>query len=357
MTGKEERRHPPVRMNAPLFMSLLFQPFTIRNCTLPNRIVCSPMCMYKAGADGKATDWHFVNYGTRAVGQVGLLMLEATAVESRGRISMRDLGLWEDGQVEGLKRIVDFAQQQGVKTAIQLAHAGRKAVVDEPVIGPSAIPFRPGDPVPHAMGRTEIEKVVEAFAQAAARAKQAGFDIVEIHAAHGYLLHQFLSPLSNKREDEYGGDLRGRSRLLREVIRAVRSVWGEERPLFVRISAVDYHPDGIQLEDSVALARLMKEWGVDLVDVSSGGNLPQPPTRVYPGYQVGFAETIKKEAGIPTGAVGLITAPEQAEEVIGNQRADLVFLARELLRNPYWPIHAAKRSGQYIGPKSYSRAF
>jgi NADPH2 dehydrogenase len=339
-------------------MSLIFQPFTQKGVTLSNRIVCSPMCMYSAKDDGKVTDWHIVHYGTRAAGKVGLLMLEATAVEPRGRISLNDLGLWNDDQMEGLKRIVSFAHSQGVKTAIQLAHAGRKAVVDEPIIAPSAIPFREGDPVPKEMGPTEIEQVVQAFAKAARRAKEIGFDIVEIHAAHGYLLHEFLSPLSNKRMDEYGGDLSGRARLLKEVVQAVQAEWGKNRPLYVRISAVDHHPDGLKIEDSVVLARLMKQWGVDLIDVSSGGIIPQPPARIYPGYQLQYTEAIKKEADIATGAVGLITTPEQAEEILGNERADLVFLARELLRNPYWVLHAAQKQGlEYKGPKQYERAF
>ncbi|MGA9173076.1 MAG: NADPH dehydrogenase NamA [Thermoactinomyces sp.] len=339
-------------------MSLIFEPFTQKNLTLNNRIVCSPMCMYSAKEDGKVTDWHIVHYGTRATGKVGLLILEATAVESRGRISANDLGLWNDEQMEGLKQIVSFAHSQGVKTGIQLAHAGRKAEIDEPIIAPSAIPFRESDPVPMEMGPKEIAEVIQAFANSARRAKEIGFDVVEIHAAHGYLLHEFLSPLSNKRTDEYGGDLRGRSRLLKEVIEAVQAEWGQDRPLYVRISAVDYHPDGLQIEDSIALAHLLKEWGVDLIDVSSGGLIPSPPSRIYPGYQVSYAEAIKREVGIATGAVGLITTTEQAEEILGNGRADLVFLARELLRDPYWVIHAAQKLGiNYVGPKQYSRAF
>nr|WP_220185996.1 NADPH dehydrogenase NamA [Paenactinomyces guangxiensis] len=339
-------------------MSNIFQPFTQRNCTISNRIVCSPMCMYSATPDGKVTDWHIVHYGTRAAGRVGLLMIESTAVESRGRISMQDLGLWDDGQMEGIGKIVEFARSQGVKMGIQLGHAGRKAIVDEPIIAPSAIPFRETDRMPEAMTEQEINEVIEAFGNAARRAKEIGFDVVEVHAAHGYLIHQFLSPLSNKRTDKYGGDLLHRARLLKEIIQTVRANWGEELPLYVRVSAVDHHPDGLTIEDSVVLARMMKEWGVDLIDVSSGGNIPQPPPVVYPGYQVPFAEAIKKEAGISTGAVGLITTPEQAEEILGNQRADLVFLARELLRDPYWVVRAAQKRGlEYMGPNQYERAF
>jgi NADPH2 dehydrogenase len=339
-------------------MSLIFNPFTQKNVTLNNRIVLSPMCMYSADDDGKVTDWHIVHYGTRAAGKVGLLILEATAVESRGRISAKDLGLWNDEQMAGLKQIVSFAHSQGVKAGIQLAHAGRKAEVDERIIAPSAIPFSEGGPVPAEMGPKEISEVIQAFADSARRAKEIGFDVVEIHAAHGYLLHEFLSPLSNKRTDEYGGDLEGRSRLLKEVIKAVQAEWGQERPLYVRISAVDYHPDGLQIEDSIALARLLKEWGVDLIDVSSGGLIPNPPSRIFPGYQVAFAEAIKKQVGIATGAVGLITTTEQAEEILGNERADLVFLARELLRDPYWVLHAAQKLGiNDLAPNQYSRAF
>jgi NADPH2 dehydrogenase len=339
-------------------MSFLFQPFTQRTVTLPNRIVCSPMCMYSAGTDGKATDWHLVHYGTRAAGKAGLVMLEATAVESRGRISMSDLGLWCDEQMEGLRRIVDFIHSLGVKAGIQIAHAGRKAQTDEPSIAPSAIPFRPQDPVPTEMSAQDIQTVIRAFSRAAARARAAGFDVLEIHAAHGYLIHEFLSPLSNRRTDEYGGTPENRRRFLREIVHAVRREWGEDRPLYVRISATDYHPEGITVQDSIELARNLKAWDVDLVDVSSGGLLPIQPSSIYPGYQVPFSESIRHGAGIATGAVGLITTPEQAEEILGSGRADLVFLARELLRNPYWPVHAARKLGaEQIEPRQYQRAW
>lgn len=336
----------------------ILKPFTQKDCTLTNRIVCSPMCMYSAESDGKVTDWHFVHYGARAQGQVGLLMLEATAVEPRGRISTKDLGIWNDEQIEGLKRIVQFGHQQGVKMAIQLAHAGRKAMVDEPIISASAIPFRESDPTPLEMTHTQINEVIQAFQAAGKRAKEAGFDIVEIHAAHGYLIHQFLSPLSNQRTDEYGGSFENRTRFLKQVIHALQETWGKEKPLYVRISAVDYHPEGWQLADSIQLAKQMKEWGVDLIDVSSGGSIPQPPTAIYPGYQVPFAEAIKQQAQIATGAVGLITKPEQAEEILGSQRADLIFIGRELLRDPYWVLRATHQAGQeYQGPQPYIRAF
>ncbi|MBA4603573.1 NADPH dehydrogenase NamA [Thermoactinomyces mirandus] len=338
-------------------MSLMFQPFTQKNVTLPNRIVMSPMCMYSAKEDGKVTDWHRVHYGTRATGKVGLIMVEATAVERRGRISTKDLGLWNDSQIDGLREIVQFAHSQGVKTAIQLAHAGRKANTPEPVIAPSAIPFDDQSKMPEAMTNEEIQNVIAAFKEAARRAKESGFDIIEIHAAHGYLIHEFLSPLSNKRTDQYGGDLDGRAFFLQKVIEAVKTVWGEERPLYVRISAVDHDSDGIQLEDSIQLAHKLKNWGVDLIDVSSGGLLPTKPGKIYPGYQVPFADAIKKETGMATGTVGLITTPEQVEEILGNERADLVFIGRELLRNPYWVLNAVRKQDiSSFGPEQYSRA-
>lgn len=339
-------------------MSLIFEPYTHKNVTLSNRIVMSPMCMYSATQDGEVTDWHIVHYGTRAVGQVGLILLEATAVESRGRISDRDLGIWSDHHVEGLKKLVDFAHNQGVKIGIQLAHAGRKAVLDEPIIAPSAIPFDDRSAMPQEMNKAQITEVIEAFRDAARRADAAGFDVVEIHAAHGYLLHEFLSPISNQREDEYGGSPANRFRMLKEVVRSVRKEWPENRPLYVRISAVDYDEKGLTLEDSVNIARQLKEEGVDLIDVSSGGLLPKSPPRVYPGYQVLYSETIRKEVDIPTGCVGMITTPEQAEEILGNGRADLVFLGRELLRNPYWVVDAARRRGlTFDGARQYERAY
>lgn len=280
-------------------MSSIFQTFTQKNVTLPNRIVMSPMCMYSAGEDGKVTDFHRVHYGTRSLGKVGLIMIEATAVESRGRISSRDLGLWNDGQKEGLKEIVDFAHSQGVKTAIQLAHAGRKAEVDEPIIAPSAIAFDDKSKTPNEMTTEDIKTVVQSFADAARRAKEIGFDIVEIHAAHGYLINEFLSPLSNQRTDEYGGDLDGRSRFLKEVIQAVQETWGTDRPLYVRISAVDHHPDGIQIEDSIALARKLKEWGVDLIDVSSGEPCPWHPTKSIRVIRFLMLKRSKKKPALP----------------------------------------------------------
>ncbi len=338
----------------------IFEPYTVKNVTLPNRIVMSPMCMYSATEKGEVTDWHIVHYGARAAGGVGLMILEATAVESRGRISPHDLGLWDDLHIEGLKKIVNFAREHGVKTGIQLAHAGRKAELDEEIeiIAPSPIPFQEGRKTPKEMTHQDIDDVVSAFSRAARRARQAGFDVIEIHAAHGYLLNEFLSPVTNKRTDEYGGSLENRFRIVREVIEAVRGEWGKEFPLFVRISAVDYVDGGVTIEDSVEIARLLKECGVDLIDVSTGAILPVRPPKVHPGYQVPFAERIKREVGIPTGAVGLITCPEQAEEIIGNERADLVFLGRELLRDPQWILRVKHKAGiPYEGPKQYIRGF
>ena len=342
----------------------LFDPIQFRGLTLRNRIVMSPMCQYSAGTDGRANDWHFVHYGSRAVGGVGLILVEATAVESRGRISEADLGLYDDGQIEPLARIVDFCHARGVPVGIQLAHAGRKAwsprkgIGPEPAVAPSALPFAPGWPTPRELAAEELPGIVEAFARAARRALQAGFDLVEIHAAHGYLLHQFLSPLSNHRQDAYGGDLAGRMRLLLEVVEAVRAAWPEDRPLFVRLSAVDWAPGGLTLEDTVAVARALKERGVDLVDCSSGGVvIPPEPIPEGPGYQTGFAAEVRRQVGIPTGAVGRITDPAQADAVIRTGQADVVLLARQLLREPYWPLRAARELGVDVPwPRQYQRA-
>ncbi|MFO7173180.1 MAG: NADPH dehydrogenase NamA [Bacillota bacterium] len=344
-------------------MPLLFEPITFRGVTLRNRIVMSPMCQYSAGADGRATDWHLVHYGARATGGVGLILVEATAVESRGRISTEDLGLWDDSQIEPLARIVRYCKSQGAAMGIQLAHAGRKAWSftrgqgpEEPV-GPSPVPYGPDWVTPRPLDAEGIEQVVAAFQAAAARALAAGFDVVEIHAAHGYLLHSFLSPLSNQREDEYGGSLGNRMRLLLRVVEAVRRVWPEEKPLFVRVSASDYVAGGLEPDDLVRVARALAPLGVDLVDCSSGGLVSGARIPVGPGYQVPFAEKIRREAGIPTGAVGLITRPEQAEEILLNGRADLVLLGRELLRNPYWPLQAARILGAEVQwPAQYLRA-
>jgi 2,4-dienoyl-CoA reductase-like NADH-dependent reductase (Old Yellow Enzyme family) len=351
----------------------LFEPLQIRDVLLQNRAVVSPMCQYSA-EDGFANDWHLVHLGSRAVGGAGLVIVEATAVEARGRISPGDLGIWNDAHVEPLARITRFIKKHSASVpGIQLAHAGRKASTDAPwrggkrvaeseggwgTVAPSPIPFNEGDATPAELSQPEIGGVVESFKTAARRALQAGFDIVEIHGAHGYLLHEFLSPLSNKRTDQYGGSFENRTRLVLEVVEAVRTVWPERLPLFLRISATDWVENGWDPDQSVELARLVKPLGVDLIDCSSGALVPKARIPAKPGFQVPFAERIKKETGILTGAVGLITEPEQAEDIVGNEQADLVFLARELLRDPYWPIHAAEIVGGTVNiPDQYARAF
>ncbi|UUZ81529.1 NADPH dehydrogenase NamA [Paenibacillus sp. P26] len=335
---------------------MLFTPYTVKQLALKNRIVMSPMCMYACeDQTGRVNDWHKVHYPTRAVGQVGLIIVEATAVTAQGRISPQDLGIWGDEHVEGLKELARLVHQQGSHIGIQLAHAGRKAVLDGPIVAPSAIPFDEKSKTPDEMTIQQIEETIAAFAAGARRAKAAGFDVIEIHGAHGYLINEFLSPLSNRRTDAYGGDRDKRYRFLKEVIEAVKREW--EGPLFVRVSANEYHPEGNHPEDYVYYARLMKEQGVDLIDVSSGGLVPAAP-KSFPGYQVPFAEQIRRDAGIATGAVGLITEPEHAAEILENGRADLVLLARELLRDPYWPRTAAKKLGAALeAPKHYRRGW
>lgn len=337
-------------------MAKLFEEYTIKNTTFKNRIVMAPMCMYQSDKeDGQVTDWHRIHYPTRAVGQVGLIILEATAVQAQGRISPQDLGIWEDGHVEGLAELVRLMKQHGSKTGIQLAHAGRKATVDGPIQAPSAIAYNEQYKTPVEMSIDEIKETVQAFKEAAIRSKKAGFDVIELHAAHGYLINQFLSPLSNKRSDEYGGPPENRYRILKEVIDAVKEVW--EGPLFVRISAHDYTEGGMTPERYVEMAKWMKEQGVDLIDVSSGAVVPAAIS-VFPGYQVPFAETIKRETPIAAGAVGLITNALHAEEILQNNRADMVFLARELLRDPYWAYTAAKELNADINaPVPYKRGW
>jgi NADPH2 dehydrogenase len=336
--------------------SALFTPYTIKNVTLKNRIVMSPMCMYSCqNQDGKVENWHYTHYVSRAVGQVGLIVVEATAVTKQGRISPFDLGIWSDEHIPGLEQLVSMIKEHGAKAAIQLAHAGRKAMIDGEIIAPSAIPFNEEMKTPKEMTHEDIKQTVQAFQDGAVRAKKAGFDIIEIHAAHGYLINEFLSPLTNKRADEYGGSFENRYRFLKEIISAVKEVW--DGPLFVRISANDYHPDGLTEKDYVNYGKWMKEQGVDLIDVSSGAVVPVS-INVYPGYQVKFSETIRNGANIPTGAVGLITTGQQAEEILRNNRADLVFIGRELLRDPYWPRTAAKQLGVTIeAPKQYQRGW
>lgn len=334
----------------------LFETFQIRDVELKNRIVMSPMCMYEChDEDGIVTDWHKVHYPSRAVGQVGLIILEATAVQPEGRISPRDLGVWEDVHIEGLTELVNLIKPHGAKVGIQLAHAGRKSTVKEDIYAPSPIAFSESYKTPVEMTKEDIQNTIDAFKQAAIRVKKAGFDVIELHGAHGYLINEFLSPLSNKRTDEYGGSEENRYRFLRETIDAVRSVW--EGPLFVRISAYDYTEGGMTPEVYVTMTKWMKEQGVDLIDVSSGA-VVLANIDAFPGYQVPFAETIKHETPIPTGAVGLITHPMLAEEILKNNRADLIFLGRELLRDPYWPYRAAKElNAELTTPVPYERGW
>jgi 2,4-dienoyl-CoA reductase-like NADH-dependent reductase (Old Yellow Enzyme family) len=349
----------------------LFSPFHLRSVVFPNRIGVSPMCEYSSD-DGFATDWHLVHLGARAQGGAGLVMLEASAVTPEGRISIGDLGIWKDEHIDKLAQIVRFLHSQGSRAGIQLAHAGRKASMTVPfggerlltpeegrwqTVAPSAIPFSESYSVPEALDEAEIAGVVSAFADAARRADTAGFDLVEIHAAHGYLLHEFLSPLANQRLDQYGGSFENRTRLLLEITDAVRNAWPEHLPLFIRISATDWVDGGWTPEESVELGRMLRGHGVDLVDVSSGGLVPHAKIPAGPGFQVPFAERIRKEGGIPTAAVGLITEPQQANEIIANGEADIVLLAREMLRHPYWPLHAAETLGSTVTwPVQYLRA-
>ncbi|WP_010093151.1 NADPH dehydrogenase NamA [Ornithinibacillus scapharcae] len=337
-------------------MAKLFSPITFKSMTLKNRIVMSPMCMYSSdNKDGKVTPFHMTHYISRAVGQVGLIIIEATAVEPAGRITSGDLGIWNDEHIDGLKDLVNQLHEFGTKAGIQLAHAGRKAQDEEVIYAPSALSFNEKSKEPTALDTPSIQKVVEAFGSAAKRSEQAGFDMVEIHAAHGYLINQFLSPLSNRRTDEYGGDRNNRFRLLREVVEVVKQNFSGA--IFVRISADEYHPDGNTLGDFLFYSQQLKDLGVDLIDCSSGGVVPTK-INVYPGYQIKQCETIKQEVNIPTGAVGLITTGIQAEEILQNNRADLIFIGRSLLKNPYWAKAAADELGYTIEPpKQYIRGW
>ena len=352
-------------------MAHLFDSLKLRDIVLPNRIGLPPMCQYSAH-DGVAADWHFVHYGTRATGGAGLMIVEATAVTAEGRISPGDLGLWNDGQIEPLARIARLAGEHGTVAAVQLAHAGRKAGIslgwqeqrslraDEggwATVAPSAHSFGPGYDVPQAPDEAGIRAVIDQFAAAARRARDAGFPIVEIHAAHGYLLHQFLSPLSNQRTDEWGGSFENRTRLVREVARTVRAEWPERLPMLIRLSATDWVEGGWNIEETVALCRSLKELGIDLVDVSTAGLLPTAKIPVGPGFQTEFAERVRHEADLPVAAVGMITSPAQADHIVRSGQADMVLLGRELLRNPYWPLAAARELGQPASwPKQYLRA-
>ena len=350
----------------------LFSSITIGALTLSNRIVVSPMCEYSSD-DGFANDWHLVHLGSRAVGGAALVFTEATAVIAEGRISPQDLGLWKDDHIAPLARVTAFLHSQGARAGIQLAHAGRKASTWAPgrgegvqtpakggwenVLAPSAISFAPNYPLPHELDRAGIAAITDAFRAAAARADRAGFDVIEIHSAHGYLLHEFLSPISNHRSDEYGGSFDNRVRLLLEVTAAIRAVWSRERPLFVRISVTDYTEGGWDLPQSIRLAALLRDRGVDLIDCSSGGNVLGAAIPLGPGYQTPFAEAIRAQAGILTGAVGMITDPAQAAHIIRTGQADLVIIAREFLRDPYWPLHAAAALGESASwPPQYLRA-
>ena len=343
-------------------MAELFSPLVLRSVTLRNRIAMSPMCMYSAAEDGIATDFHLAHLAARAVGGAGLVITEAAAVEARGRISVNDLGLWSDAQIEPLARIVRLCKAQGAVTCTQLAHAGRKAWTPTkgrgpfPAVAPSAIAFDPEWTTPQELTVADLDGIVAAFRTGAQRAMRAGFDAVEIHGAHGYLLHQFMSPLSNRRADQYGGSLENRARMLLRVVDAVRTELGEAKPLLVRLSCSDWADGGVTIEDQVQTARWLKAHGADLVDCSSGGSTAKVPP-VGPGYQVPFAEKIRREAGIATMAVGLITTPEMAEEIVRNSRADVVALGRELLRSPYWPLQAARALGHDLAwPTQYQRA-
>jgi 2,4-dienoyl-CoA reductase-like NADH-dependent reductase (Old Yellow Enzyme family) len=352
-------------------MADLFSALTIRDLTFRNRIVVSPMCQYTS-QDGFANDWHLVHLGSRAVGGAALVLTEAAAVEPAGRISPADLGIWSDKHVEFLAHIVRFIEAQGAVAGMQLAHAGRKAStappweggdpVDDahggwrPIFAPSAVAFDSGCQVPQELDDAGIRRIILAFADAAGRALQAGFKVIEIHAAHGYLIDEFLSPLGNQRKDGYGGSFKNRTRFLMEVVRAVRRQWPERLPLFVRLSVTDWREGGWEMKDSLELARQLKPLGVDLMDCSSGG-VVKATIPVGTGYQTPFAERIRRETGVMTGAVGMITSPAQADHIIRSEQADMVILAREFLRHPYWPLHAARKLGRDLEwPKQYLRA-
>jgi 2,4-dienoyl-CoA reductase-like NADH-dependent reductase (Old Yellow Enzyme family) len=350
----------------------LFSSIRLREVQLKNRIVVSPMCEYSA-VEGHPQPWHLVHLGSRAIGGAGLVFTEATAVEERGRISPADTGIYDDAHVDSWRPIAKFIREHGAVPGMQLAHAGRKGSTNVPwrggkalpasdgawePVAPSAICFAEDYPAPRALSVAEIDSVVKDFARAAERALAAGFEVAEIHSAHGYLLHEFLSPLSNQRTDEYGGSFENRVRLVVRVAEAIRKVWPESLPLFCRISATDWKEGGWDLPQSIELAKLLKKTGVDLIDTSSGGLVPDAKIPVGPGYQAPFAEAIRKNAGIATGAVGMIMEPAQAETILTSGQADLVFLARELLRDPYWPMRAAKQFGVSVHPPvQYERAW
>jgi len=355
-------------------MAQLLEAFSLRGVTFRNRVGVSPMCQYSS-QDGFASDWHLVHLGSRAVGGAGIVFTEATAVEPGGRISPQDLGLWKDDHISPLQRVTQFIESQGAFAGIQLAHAGRKASTAapwnggaplepaqggwRPIVAPSALAFSAGYAVPDALTVEGIGAVVRSFAKAAERALAAGFKVIEIHAAHGYLINEFLSPLSNRRTDAYGGSFENRIRMLREVAAAIRRVWPEQLPLFTRLSVTDWlEPQGWTLEDSVALAKILKADGVDLIDCSSGGTTPDARIPIGAGYQTAFAARIRQASGVCTGAVGMITSAAQADTIIRTAQADLVFLAREFLRDPYFALHAAQKlHAKTVSPVQYGRAF
>lgn len=353
--------------------SKLFSPIQLAGVTFPNRVFVSPMCQYSS-EDGFSNDWHLVHLGSRAAGGAGLVFTEAAAVLAEGRITPQDLGLWKDDHIAGLKRIVEFGHAQGARMGVQLAHAGRKASMARPwapeqrcltpseggwenVMAPSPLPFDKSYAQPVPLDGEGLQSITKAFARATERALEAGFDLLELHAAHGYLLHEFLSPLSNQRTDQYGGSFANRIRLLVEVVDAMRAIWPAELPFLVRISATDWAEGGWDINQSVALSKVLKGHSVDMMDVSSGGMVPHAVMPVGPGYQTPFAERIRREAQIPTGAVGMITDAAQAEHILRTGQADAVLLARELLRDPYWPLQAAKQLGDTVSwPPQYLRA-
>lgn len=348
-------------------MSLLFSPHKLRSVSLKNRIAMSPMCQYSA-REGHVTEWHLLHYPTRAVGGVGLVMVEATAVEARGVISPDDLGIWSDEHIAGLQELTQRIRTAGAVPGIQIAHAGRKAGTTSPwqggqplhrwtPVAPSPLAFHQGWPVPQALDEAGLEQIRQAFQQGARRALAAGFKVLELHMAHGYLLHSFLSPLTNHRSDRYGGSRENRMRFPLEVVEAVREVWPEELPLWVRVSASDWVEGGWDITDTVEFARELQKRGVDLLDCSSGGAIPGVKIPAGPGYQVPFAAQVRLSTGLSTGAVGLLTEPLQTEAILQAHQADLILLGRVLLRDPYWPYRAAQALGAKVWPVQYERAF
>jgi 2,4-dienoyl-CoA reductase-like NADH-dependent reductase (Old Yellow Enzyme family) len=351
--------------------SKIFEPIEFKDIKIKNRIIMSPMCMYSA-IDGVVGPFHMAHLGARAVGDVGLIIVEATAVSPEGRISPNDAGLWDGKHVEAFKPIVEFCKSCGTVMGIQLAHAGRKASTNVPWLGekplkfteggwqiqaPSPIPFDEGYQIPKEMTQDDINKVIDDFTNAAKRADKSGFDIIEIHAAHGYLINEFLSPLSNKRTDKYGGNFENRTKILMEIIESIKSVWPSNKPIFIRISAVDWMEGGFDIESSIILAKMLKKQGISLIDCSSRGISPKAKINIYFGYQLDFARKIRQEAGIPVSGVGLITQPEFADFILNSGIADMVEMGRELLRNPYWVLNAAYKIGTDIQwPKQYLRA-